>query len=39
VKLGRFLASAPLFLVGVLLALYGVFALTFNEGGGSTYLP
>jgi hypothetical protein len=29
---------APLFAVGVLLTLYGVFALTFNERGGSTYV-
>ena len=38
VKLIRLLASAPLFVVGVILALYGVLALTFNEGGGSTYV-
>jgi hypothetical protein len=30
--------SVPLFSVGALLALYGLFALTFNEGGGSTYV-
>ena len=36
VKLVRLLVSAPLFVVGVLLALYGVFALTFNDRGGST---
>jgi hypothetical protein len=38
VKLVRFLASAPLLVVGVVLALYGVLALTFNERGGSTYV-
>jgi hypothetical protein len=39
VKFVRFLPSIPLFIVGVLLAVYGVFALTFNEpGGGSTYV-
>lgn len=37
-KVGRFLTSAPLFVVGVLLAIYGVFALTFNDRGGSTYV-
>lgn len=37
-KLTRFLVSAPLFGAGVLLALYGVFALTFNDRGGSTYV-
>ena len=38
-RLIRFLTSAPLFLVGVLLALYGVFTLTFSEpAGGSTYV-
>ena len=38
VKLVRLLVSAPLFVAGVLLALYGVFALTFNDRGGSTYV-
>jgi len=38
VKLLRLLASAPLLVVGLLLALYGLFALTFNEGGGDTYV-
>jgi hypothetical protein len=38
VKVIRFLASAPLLVLGVLLALYGTFALTFNEGGGATYV-
>ena len=33
------LASASLFVVGVMLALYGLLALTFNEPqGGSTYV-
>jgi hypothetical protein len=38
VKFIRFLASAPLFVAGGMLALYGVLALTFNERGGSTYV-
>jgi hypothetical protein len=38
VKRVRFLVSAPLFVVSVILGLYGVLALTFNEGGGSTYV-
>jgi hypothetical protein len=38
VKVIRFLASAPLLVLGVLLALYGMFALTFNEGSGATYV-
>ena len=34
-----FLAVAAAFMVGLLLAIYGVFALIFNEeGGGSTYV-
>ena len=37
-KVIRFLASAPLLVLGVLFALYGLFALTFNEGGGATYV-
>ena len=37
-KLIRFLASVPLFVVGVMLALYGFLALTFNERGGPTYV-
>ena len=38
-KFIRLLTSAPLLIVGVLLAIYGLFALTFNEpGGGSTYV-
>jgi len=38
VKLFRFLASAPLLVAGVILALYGVLALAFNERGGPTYV-
>jgi hypothetical protein len=38
VKFIRLLTSAPLFMVGGLLAVYGLFALTFNERGGSTYV-
>ena len=35
----RFLTSVPFFLAGALLAVYGLFALTFNEpGGGYTYV-
>ena len=35
----RFLIAAVMFMAGLLLAVYGVFALTFNEeGGGSTYV-
>jgi len=37
-KLIRFLPSAPLFVLGVMFALYGVLALTFSDGGGSTYV-
>jgi hypothetical protein len=37
-KLSRLLVSAPLLLVGTLLALYGLFALTFNDRGGATYV-
>ena len=37
-KLIRPLASTLLFGVGIVLALYGIFALTFNERGGSTYV-
>lgn len=32
----RYLATAPLFVVGALLTVYGIFALTFREGGGNT---
>jgi len=39
VKLIRFLAAASLFVVGVMIVLYGLLALTFNEPrGGSTYV-
>jgi len=39
VKSVRLLTAAALFMAGLLLSLYGVFALTFNEpGGGSTYV-
>ena len=39
VKFIRFLASASLFVLGVMFALYGVLALTFSEPqGGSTYV-
>jgi hypothetical protein len=39
VKFILFLTPAALLMAGVLLALYGVFVLTFNEsGGGSTYV-
>jgi hypothetical protein len=34
----RLLVSAPLLLVGTLLALYGLFALAFNDRGGATYV-
>ena len=37
-KFFRLLTSAALFMVGGLLALYGLFALTFNERGSSTYV-
>lgn len=38
-KVIHFLTTALVFFARVLLAIYGVFALTFNEpGGGSTYL-
>jgi hypothetical protein len=37
-KLARFLIAAPLVVAGALFALYGLFALTFREGGGSTYV-
>ena len=38
-KFDRLLPPVPLLIVGVLLAVYGLFALTFNErGGGSTYV-
>jgi hypothetical protein len=33
-KLARFLIAAPLVVAGALFALYGLFALTFREGGG-----
>jgi hypothetical protein len=36
VKRAHAVVSTPLFAVGVLLALYGVFALTYNGDGGST---
>jgi hypothetical protein len=39
VKLVRFLTVAAMFMAALLAAIYGVFALTFNEpGGGSTYV-
>lgn len=35
----RYLVSAPLILIGVLFALYGLFALTYNgDGSGQTYV-
>ncbi len=34
----RFLISVPLLVAGVLFVLYGLFALTFREGSGSTYV-
>jgi hypothetical protein len=34
----RLLISLPLFVVGLLLGLYGLFALTFSESGRSTYV-
>ena len=34
----RLLGSLTLALVGLLLTLYGLFALTFREGDGSTYV-
>ena len=37
-KFIRLLTFAALFMVGGLLAVYGLFALTFNERGGSTYV-
>jgi hypothetical protein len=37
-KFIRFLTCAALFMVCGLLAVYGLFALTFNERGGSTYV-
>ena len=37
-KFIRFLASASLFVVSVMFVLYGGLALTFNDGGGSTYV-
>lgn len=37
-KFIRLLTSAPAFMVGGLLAVYGLFALTFNERGESTYV-
>jgi hypothetical protein len=37
-KFTRLLASVPLLLVGALLALYGLFALSFNDRGGATYV-
>jgi hypothetical protein len=38
VKSARVLVPAVLFVVGVIVVLYGVLALTFNERGGSTYV-
>jgi hypothetical protein len=38
VRVFRFVMLAPLFAVGALFTLYGVFALTFNDRGGSTYV-
>jgi hypothetical protein len=38
VKLIRFVTPALLIAAGVVLALYGFLALTFNEQGGSTYV-
>lgn len=38
VKLTRLAASAAMVVVGVLLAPYGLFALTFKEGDGPTYV-
>lgn len=38
VKSVRFLVSASLFVVGVIISLYGALALTFDERGGSTYV-
>jgi hypothetical protein len=38
VRLVRLLTPVALFVVGVLLALYGVFALTFDETGGPRYV-
>jgi hypothetical protein len=37
-RLARFLTAAPPFVAGAMLLLYGIFALTFNEGNGSTYV-
>ncbi len=34
----RYLVTAPLFAIGLLLIVYGLFALTFREGGGHTYV-
>ena len=34
----RLLISVPLFALGLLLGLYGLLALTFNEEGGATYV-
>jgi hypothetical protein len=34
----RYALSLPLFVIGALFALYGVFALTFREGSGRTYI-
>jgi hypothetical protein len=38
VKLTRLAASAAMVVVGLLLALYGLLALTFKEGDGPTYV-
>ena len=34
----RYALSLPLFAIGALFALYGVFALTFREGSGRMYV-
>jgi hypothetical protein len=38
VKFIRYLASASLFVAGVMFVLYAVLALAFNERGGATYV-
>jgi uncharacterized membrane protein len=38
VKLSRLLSSLVLAVLGLLLTLYGLFALAFREGDGSTYV-
>lgn len=37
-KATRFLIAAPVLLAGIALALYGVFALIYREGGGQSYV-